>query len=91
MNIPLFKNKFYFDEFYAGLVRWGQDWVAWIVTAIQRIVADGLIAHAPAALARGLGSWFRRLQSGSLQAYTFLFGLGVIAAIYLAVFLTMKH
>jgi NADH-quinone oxidoreductase subunit L len=91
VNIPLLKNKFYFDEFYAGLVKWGQDWVAWIVTAIQRLFADGLIAHVPAALARGLGSWFRRLQTGSLQTYTLLFGLGVVAAIYLAVFLTMKH
>lgn len=91
VNIPLLRNKFYFDEFYAGLVKYGQDRVAWIVNALQRAFADGIIAHLPAALARGLGSWFRRLQTGSLQAYTLLFGLGLVAAIYFAVFLAAKH
>jgi NADH-quinone oxidoreductase subunit L len=85
------RNKFYFDEFYAGLVKYGQDRVAWIVNALQRVFADGLIAHLPAAIARGFGSWFRRLQAGSLQAYTLLFGLGLVAAIYFAVFFAAKH
>lgn len=91
INISVLRNKFYFDEFYAGLVRYAQDRVAWIVTALQRLFADGLIAHAPAAIARGLGSWFRSLQAGSLQVYTLLFGVGVIAAIYFAVFLAARH
>ncbi|MEY4485218.1 MAG: hypothetical protein RL693_2670, partial [Verrucomicrobiota bacterium] len=34
LNIPLFANKFYIDEFYAGLVKYGQDRVAWIVNAL---------------------------------------------------------
>jgi len=91
VNIPLFANKFYFDEFYAGLVKYAQDRVAWIINALEKIFVEGLTIRLPAALANGVGGWFRRLQGGSLQAYTFLFGLGVILAVYVAVFASAKH
>lgn len=91
LNIPLFANKFYFDEFYTGLVKYAQDRVAWIVNGLERIFVGGLTIRVPAALSAGLGNWMRRLQSGSLQGYTFVFALGIIVAVYLAVFLTTKH
>lgn len=90
VNIPLFANKFYIDEFYAGLVKYGQDRFAWLVTALERIFVDGLTVRLPAALASGLGSWMRGLQSGSLQAYTFVLGLGIVVVVYLAVFFSTK-
>jgi NADH-quinone oxidoreductase subunit L len=91
IKIPLLARKFYFDEFYAGLVKYAQDRVAWIVNALEKVFVDGLTTRLPAALARLFGNWFRGLQTGSLQGYSFLFGAGVIAAIYLTVFYTQKH
>ena len=91
VNIPLFANKFYFDEFYAGLIKYGQDRFAWIVNALEKIFVDGLTARMPPAVAATLGNQFRKLQSGNLQSYTFLLGFGVIAAVYIAVSTTAKH
>ena len=86
IRIKLFANKFYFDEIYAVIVRVFQDRLAWIVTGIERIFVDGLIARLPTAIVARIGSATRMLQGGHLQAYTFLLGGGVIAVIYLVVF-----
>jgi NADH-quinone oxidoreductase subunit L len=91
LSIPLFANKFYFDEIYAVIVKVAQDGVAWIVNGLEKIVIGGLTLRVPAALTSGLGNWMRRLQSGNLQGYTFVLGLGIIVAVYLAVFLTSKQ
>lgn len=86
LNIKLFANKFYFDEIYAVIVRICQDRLAWIVTALERVLVDGLIARLPTAIVARLGAATRLLQGGHLQGYTFLLGGGVIAVIYLVVF-----
>ncbi len=91
VNIKLFANKFYFDEFYAGLVKYAQDRFAWIVNALEKIFVDGLTVRVPAALAGVFGGWARRIQTGGLQAYTFILGLGIIIAVYLAVYASSKH
>ncbi|HSI63979.1 MAG TPA: NADH-quinone oxidoreductase subunit L, partial [Candidatus Saccharimonadia bacterium] len=91
VNIPLFANKFYFDEFYAGLVKYAQDRVAWLVSSVENILVDGLTVRLPAALARTSGNVLRRIQSGGLQAYTFVLGLGIVIAVYLAVYASSKH
>ena len=91
ISVPVFANKFYFDEFYARLVAIAQDGVAWIVTGLERILVGGLTIKLPEFLSSGFGNWMRRLQGGSLQGYTFVLGLGIIVAVYLAVFLTTKH
>lgn len=91
LNIPLFANKFYFDEFYAGLVKYAQDRVAWIVNAMEKIFVDGLTVRFSSSLAAGLGNLMRRVQTGSLQGYTFVFGLGIIAVIYVVLFVSVKH
>lgn len=90
VSIKLFANKFYFDEFYAGLVKYAQDRFAWIVTALERIFVDGITTRLPAALVGGLGAYFRKLQTGSLQSYTFLLGVGIVIAVYFAVFYAVK-
>jgi NADH-quinone oxidoreductase subunit L len=84
--IKLFANKFYFDEIYAVIVRVCQDRVAWIVTALERVFVDGIVARLPAAIIARLGAATRMLQGGHLQGYTFLLGGGVIAVVYLLVF-----
>ncbi|MCB1275522.1 NADH-quinone oxidoreductase subunit L [Prosthecobacter sp.] len=86
VSIKLFANKFYFDEIYAVIVRVCQDRVAWIVTALERVFVDGIIARLPSAIVARLGAATRMLQGGHLQGYTFLLGGGVIAVIYLVVF-----
>jgi len=86
VSIKLFANKFYFDEIYAVIVRVCQDRVAWIVTGLERIFVDGIIARLPTAIIARLGAATRMLQGGHLQGYTFLLGGGVIAVIYLVVF-----
>ena len=86
LSIKLFANKFCFDEIYAVIVRICQDRLAWIVTALERVFVDGLIARLPTAIVARLGAATRLLQSGHLQGYTFLLGGGVIAVIYLVVF-----
>jgi NADH-quinone oxidoreductase subunit L len=91
ISVPVFANKFYFDEFYARLVAIAQDGVAWIVTGLERILVGGITIKLPEFLSSGFGNWMRRLQGGSLQGYTFVLGLGIIVAVYLAVFLTTKH
>ncbi|HEY1050984.1 MAG TPA: NADH-quinone oxidoreductase subunit L [Prosthecobacter sp.] len=86
VNIKLFANKFYFDEIYAVIVRVFQDRLAWIVTGLERVFVDGLVARLPAALVARLGAATRMLQGGHMQGYTFLLGGGVIAVVYLVVF-----
>ena len=90
LNIPLFANKFYIDEIYAVIVKVFQDRLAWVVTALDSIFADGLVARLPAALACRVGKAARSLQSGHLQSYTFALGAGLLLAIYLTVFV-MHH
>ncbi len=91
LNIPLFANKFYIDEIYAWIIKYGQDRVAWIVNAIEKIFVDGLLVLFPSSLAAGLGNLMRRVQTGSLQGYTFVLGLGIIAVVYVMLFATAKH
>jgi NADH-quinone oxidoreductase subunit L len=86
VSIKLFANKFYFDEIYAVIVRVCQDRLAWIVTALERVFVDGIVARLPAAIIARLGAATRMLQGGHLQGYTFLLGGGVIAVVYLLVF-----
>ncbi|MDA7880935.1 NADH-quinone oxidoreductase subunit L [Akkermansiaceae bacterium] len=84
----IFRNKFYIDEFYAKLVGYAQDTVAAIVHFIDELVINGLIVGGFSRAAGGIGRIFGRLQSGNLQGYAALFGLGVILVIYLTVFVS---
>ncbi|MCB1066160.1 MAG: NADH-quinone oxidoreductase subunit L, partial [Verrucomicrobiae bacterium] len=86
INVPLFANKFYFDEIYRGLVRGGQDFVAVTLDTIDRYAIEPLTARAPALGAVGIAYVLRLFQVGNVQAYAFLFGLGAVALIWLLVF-----
>jgi NADH-quinone oxidoreductase subunit L len=84
--IPLFKNKFYIDELYAALIAGTQDLLATMSGWFDKWILDGLFVRGLSGAAWGSGFVLRFLQIGNLQAYAFLFGLGVVGLIYFLVF-----
>ena len=91
-NNPLmkvFRNKFYFDELYAGIIKVAQDSVAALIHFFDEFLINGLLVGGLSRLAGGIGGLFRRVQSGNLQTYSILFGGGIIVVIYLTVFYTL--
>ncbi|MBP7950812.1 MAG: NADH-quinone oxidoreductase subunit L [Verrucomicrobiales bacterium] len=84
VRIPLFANKFYFDEIYAKLIKICQDGIAALLNVLDKIFIDGLGVRGSSLAAGGLGQLFRRLQGGNLQGYTFLFGIGVLLLVFFA-------
>ncbi len=85
LKLSLFANKFYFDELYAKLVNIVQDKLAAVINFIDKLFIDGAAVRGSALAATGVGGLFRKLQVGNIQGYTFLFGLGVLLVIFLAV------
>ncbi len=84
--IPVFKNKFYFDELYAALIAGTQDVLASVTAWFDKWILDGVIVRGLSGATWGTGFVLRFLQWGNLQGYAFLFGAGVIAFIYFLVF-----
>ena len=87
LNIQLFRNRFYVDGFYDNfLVRYFQDAFSVIVSFFDELFINGLIVNGLSRAAESAGNQFRRIQSGSLQGYAFVFGIGVVLVIYFTVF-----
>ncbi len=86
LEIALFRNRFYLDEFYRWLIRWTQGSLASLTAFVDRWILDGLIVRGLSGGTWGSGFLLRLLQVGNLQAYGFLFGLGIIGLIYFTVF-----
>ncbi len=87
VSIPLFRNRFYLDAIYDnGIVRYLQDGFAAIVHFLDEILINSILVGGLTRLAETLGNFFRKAQSGNLQAYAFTFGLGVLLLIYFTVF-----
>jgi len=85
--MKVFRNKFYIDEFYGQVVRWGQDVLAAIVHFIDEFFINGLFIGGLSRSAEGIGAIFRnRLQNGNLQTYSLVFGVGIAVTIYITVF-----
>ncbi|MEI9892785.1 MAG: NADH-quinone oxidoreductase subunit L [Chthoniobacter sp.] len=80
------KDKLYFDEIYAALIAGTQDLLATLARFVDQWLIDGVMVRGLSGLAWGTGFVLRFLQFGNLQGYAFLFGLGVVATIYLLVF-----
>src|SRR5207248_7477219 len=86
VRIELLRRKFYFDEFYGWLIDWTQELLARVSAFIDRWVIDAGAVGGSSRGTWGIGALLRLIQVGNLQAYAFLFGLGVIYLIYFAVF-----
>ena len=85
VKVELLRRKFYFDEFYGSLICWTQELLAHVSAFIDRWVIDAGAVGGSSRGTWGVGALLRLIQVGNLQAYAFLFGLGVIALIYFAV------
>ena len=81
ISIALFRDKFYLDEVYLGMVRLFQDAVAAFLDFVDRFVIDPLVTRFPAMSALATGSVLRVFQVGNVQSYAFLFGTGAILLI----------
>ena len=86
LDISLFRERFYLDELYAFLVRATQGLLASICAFVDRWILDGAIVRGLSGSVWGSGFLLRLLQVGNLQAYGFLFGLGIIGLIYFTIF-----
>ena len=85
IHVGLLRHKFYFDEFYATLIRVTQDALAKLSAWVDRWIIDGLGVRGVSGGVWGTGFVLRFLQVGNLQAYAFFFGLGVLLLVYLAI------
>ena len=86
LDIELLRRKFYVDEFYRQLIDWTQEVLARICAFFDRWIIDTGAVDGGSRGTLGIGALLRLIQVGNLQTYVFLFGLGVVALIYFAVF-----
>ncbi|MGK0184691.1 MAG: NADH-quinone oxidoreductase subunit L [Verrucomicrobiales bacterium] len=84
LNIGIFRNKFYFDELYAGIIKLVQDKFATLISALDNLLIDSFCVNGLSRAIGGVGSLFRRMQTGNLQGYAFGFGLGILVILYIA-------
>jgi NADH-quinone oxidoreductase subunit L len=85
-DIDLFGRLFYFNEFYSWLINWTQELLARISAFCDRWIIDAGVVGGTSGGTWGIGALLRLVQGGNLQAYLFLFGVGIVAVIYFAVF-----
>src|SRR5437773_2520126 len=85
VDLELLRHKFYFDELYSSLIHWTQELLAHVSAFVDRWIIDAGAVGGSSRGAWGIGALLRLVQVGNLQAYVFLFGLGVVAIIYFAI------
>ncbi|CAA9214188.1 MAG: NADH-ubiquinone oxidoreductase chain L [uncultured Chthoniobacterales bacterium] len=86
VSVAIFRNRFYFDELYVWLIRSTQELLASISAFIDRWIIDVGGVRGASGATWGVGSLLRLVQVGNLQAYSFIFGLGIVGLIYFTVF-----
>ena len=85
-DIPLLRHRFYVDEFYGWLIDSTQGALSRLSGFIDRWIIDAGAVGGASRGAWGAGALLRLVQVGNLQAYAFLFGLGIVVFIYFTVF-----
>ena len=86
INFALLRRGFYFDEIYGFLISATQGVLASVSAFIDRWILDAGFVRGAGGATWGFGSILRLLQVGNLQAYSFLFGLGIVGLIYFTLF-----
>jgi NADH-quinone oxidoreductase subunit L len=86
LDFALLRKRFYFDELYSFLISATQGLLASVSAFIDRWILDVGFIRGASTTTWGIGSLLRFLQVGNLQAYSFLFGLGIVGLIYFTIF-----
>jgi NADH-quinone oxidoreductase subunit L len=86
LDVDPLRNRFYIDEFYDWLIESTQGLLARISAFFDRWIIDAGVVRGTSGGTWGIGALLRLFQVGNLQAYSFLFGLGIVALIYFTVF-----
>ncbi|HLW34360.1 MAG TPA: NADH-quinone oxidoreductase subunit L, partial [Chthoniobacterales bacterium] len=86
ISITFIRNRFYIDEFYEWLIGATQEFLARVAEFFDRWIIDAGAVGGVSGATFGFGSLLRMFQVGNLQAYAFLFGLGIVALIYFVIF-----
>jgi NADH-quinone oxidoreductase subunit L len=85
-DFSILRHRFYIDEFYRWLINVTQETLASICNFIDRWVLDAGAVRGASGGTWGLGAILRYVQVGNLQAYVFIFGLGLVALIFFTLF-----
>jgi NADH-quinone oxidoreductase subunit L len=86
LSIAPLRNKLYFDEIYDVFINATQESFARIAAFVDRWLIDAGAVRGSTSATWGFGALLRMMQVGNLQAYAFIFGLGIIWLIYFAIF-----
>src|SRR5437773_9610270 len=86
LHVDLIRRRFYFDEFYEWLINRTQGLLARISAFFDRWIIDAGAVRGVSGGTFGIGALLRLYQVGNLQAYAFLFGLGIVAFLYFTLF-----
>ena len=78
------RDRFYFDEIYAGLIAISHEAVSRLANWFDRWIIAGLGVRGLHGSTEILGRALRLAQTGSLQTYAFLFVAGVVVVLLLA-------
>ena len=78
------RNRFYFDEFYERTFIRLHDFIAAVAALLDRWLIAGAAVRGAHGTTELIGRALRRLQTGNLQTYAFLFALGVALVLWLA-------
>jgi NADH-quinone oxidoreductase subunit L len=85
-SFAILRKKFYFDEFYRALINATQGLLARISAFVDRWVIDATAVRGTSGATWSLGALLRLMQVGNLQAYAFIFGVGIVWIIYFVLF-----
>jgi len=86
LHVGLIRQRFYIDEFYEWLIGITQEFLARLAALVDHWIIDAGAVRGLSSATFGFGSLLRLFQVGNLQAYAFLFGLGIVALIYFILF-----
>jgi NADH-quinone oxidoreductase subunit L len=79
LNIQVLRDKFYSDEIYLFFFVGGQQQLARFLAWFDRWIIDGFVIRGSSVAANISGEVLRLVQGGNVQAYLFVFVLGVLA------------
>jgi NADH-quinone oxidoreductase subunit L len=80
------RNKFYFDEIYAFLIRATHETLARIADFLDRALIEGFAVRGISGMTDVFGRALRLVQTGNLQTYTFLFAAGVAIVLLMVLY-----